>query len=60
MDHGPVVAQKKVALPEWPVKNSELEKILVPEGSALLARILAEYVAGDIHAHEQNHDIRDV
>ncbi|MCE9541270.1 methionyl-tRNA formyltransferase [Candidatus Kaiserbacteria bacterium] len=57
MDHGPVVAQKKVIVPEWPPRNSELENLLVPEGGALLARILPEYVAGELHAHEQNHDV---
>ena len=57
MDHGPIVAQKKVPLAEWPLRNSELESILVPEGGALLARILPEYIAGDIHPQEQNHDV---
>ena len=57
MDHGPIVAQKKIAVPDWPVKNSELEKILVPEGGRLLAQILPEYVAGNIEPREQNHDL---
>lgn len=57
MDHGPIIAQKKIALKEWPLRNSELENILVPEGGALLARILPEYVSGDITPREQNHDI---
>lgn len=57
MDHGPLVAQKKVQLSEWPLKNSELENILVPLGGALLAQILPEYVAGTIEPVEQNHDV---
>ncbi len=57
MDHGPVVAQKKMEIPNWPVKNSELEKILMPEGGRLLAQILPEYVVGHIEPREQNHDL---
>lgn len=57
MDHGPIVAQKKVSLPRWPIKNSELERALMTEGGALLAAMLPRWIAGDIEAHEQNHDI---
>jgi methionyl-tRNA formyltransferase len=57
LDHGPIVAQKKVPVPKWPVKNSELEALLVPAGGALLAQILPYYVAGEIEAREQNHDL---
>ncbi len=67
MDHGPIVAQKKVPVPGWstsasphrdgPPKNSELEQLLVPEGGRLLAQILPEYVAGNIEPREQNHDL---
>ncbi len=57
MDHGPIVAQKKAQITEWPVKNPELEQILVPLGGALLAQILREYVAGTIEPEEQNHDV---
>lgn len=57
MDEGPVVAQKKVDIQNWPVRNAELEEILLREGGALLAEILPQWVAGDIDAHEQNHDV---
>lgn len=57
IDHGPVVAQKKIAVPDWPVKNSELEALLLPEGGRLLARILPEYIAGHTEPREQNHDL---
>lgn len=57
MDHGPIVAQKKAKLEEWPLKNSELENILVPLGGGLLAQILPEYVAGNIEPAPQNHDV---
>ncbi|MDP3645867.1 MAG: methionyl-tRNA formyltransferase [bacterium] len=57
MDHGPIVAQKKINVPDWPVKNSELEHILLTEGGALLAQILPHWIEGDIEAREQNHDL---
>lgn len=57
MDHGDIIAQKKVSVPNWPIKNSELEKLLVPLGGALLAQILPEYVAGNIEPMRQNHDV---
>lgn len=57
MDHGPVVAQKKIEVREWPQKNSELEKMLMEAGGALLAQTLPLWVAGEIDAHEQNHDV---
>ncbi|MSU73746.1 methionyl-tRNA formyltransferase [Candidatus Kaiserbacteria bacterium] len=57
MDEGPIVAQKKINVEPWPVGNAELENILVPEGGKLLAQILPQWVAGEIDAHEQNHDV---
>ena len=57
MDHGPLVAQRRILLDPWPVKNSELERVLVPLGGALLAEILPEYVAGNIEPQAQNHDV---
>lgn len=57
MDHGPIVAQKKIEVPNWPVKNSELERILLTEGGNLLAKILPHWIEGEIEAHEQNHDL---
>lgn len=57
MDHGPIVAQKKITVQNWPVKNSELEKVLLTEGGALLAQVLPHWIAGEIEAREQNHDV---
>lgn len=57
MDHGPIVAQKQVALPQWPLRNSELERILLPEGGVLLASILPLYIENEITPQEQNHDV---
>jgi methionyl-tRNA formyltransferase len=57
MDHGPIVAQKKIEIPHWPVWNSELERILMTEGGKLLAQILPHYLDGEIVQREQNHDL---
>ncbi len=56
MDHGPIVAQKPVSI-WWPPRASELEEVLMREGGKLLAQILPEWVAGNIEAREQNHDL---
>ena len=57
VDHGPIVAQKRAILATWPLRASELEEILMREGGKLLARILPQWVAGEIEAQEQNHDV---
>ncbi len=57
MDHGPVVAQKKVAIPDWPPHNASLEQTLMSAGGKLLAQILPLWVRGKIEARPQNHDL---
>ena len=55
MDHGPILAQKKVPMPEWPPYESDLENRLSHEGGKLLAEILPDFITGKIKAVEQNH-----
>src|SRR3989344_1280130 len=69
IDHGPIVAQKKIAVPDWPVspgeksrrgeppRASELEEQMTHESAKLLIDILPSWIRGDIEAHEQNHDV---
>lgn len=57
MDHGPIIAQKQITVSDWPVRNSDLERILVPEGGALLASILPLYISDEITPQMQNHDV---
>ena len=57
MDHGPIVAQKKIALADWPPRASELGETLAHEGGKLLATVLPHWVASEIEAKEQNHDV---
>jgi methionyl-tRNA formyltransferase len=57
IDHGPVIAQKKIELPEWPPRASDLEERATLESAKLLVGILPSWIAGEIDAHEQNHDL---
>lgn len=56
MDHGPIIAQEKVGVDEWPPHGTELDELLARKGGALLARILPEWTTGDITPREQDHD----
>lgn len=55
MDHGPILAQEKVTLPEWPPRAYELEHLLATRGGEMLAETLPKWVAGEITATEQDH-----
>jgi methionyl-tRNA formyltransferase len=57
MDHGPVVAQKEIALPFWPPHGAQLDELLSHEGGKLLARILPLWAQDEIEARPQNHDL---
>ena len=56
MDHGPILAQEKVELREWPPHGSELDEILARHGGMLLANTLPKWINGEITPQEQNHD----
>ncbi|MDO8481523.1 MAG: methionyl-tRNA formyltransferase, partial [bacterium] len=55
IDHGPVIAQKKLAIPEWPPRAQEMEAIATRESARLLIEILPSWLAGEIEAREQSH-----
>ncbi len=57
MDHGPIIAQKKISVAPWPPHLIELERSLMTEGGKLLAQILPHFVADELEAKEQNHDV---
>ena len=57
MDHGPLIAQKKISVPDWPPHGKTLDALLAREGGKLLAQTLPLWVAGEIEAQEQNHDL---
>jgi methionyl-tRNA formyltransferase len=45
MDHGPILAQKKAELAEWPVDAETLGKALAKDGGHLIADLLLKYPA---------------
>ena len=57
MDHGPLLAQKTVPIPTWPIRGRDLDTLLSREGGALLADVLPRYLAGDITPTEQDHTL---
>lgn len=56
MDHGPILAQARVEVDNWPPKASVLEDILVTEGGKLLAEVVPPWMKGEITPEEQDHD----
>jgi methionyl-tRNA formyltransferase len=57
MDHGPIIAQKKVPMPYIPMRGRELDVLLAGEGAKLLAQVLPLYASGELIPQEQNHDV---
>jgi len=57
MDHGPVIAQKKVALPERPMHGLALDDLLAREGAILLADYLPRWLSGEVEPRRQNDDV---
>lgn len=55
VDHGPIVAQARVELPEWPVRGAVLDELLFREGGRLLAEALPLWLKGEITPEEQDH-----
>jgi methionyl-tRNA formyltransferase len=57
MDHGPLIAQTKVAITEadWPIDGQELDTLLVEAGGTLLTETIPQWIAGTITPQEQEH-----
>jgi len=55
VDHGPIVAQARVELPEWPVRGRVLDELLFREGGRLLAEVIPLWVKGEIAPEQQVH-----
>jgi len=55
MDHGPIVAMKKVDVKNWPINVLELKKLLGKEGSDILIANLEGYLDGSLKLVEQDH-----
>lgn len=57
MDQGPLIAQKKITIDEWPPYGKALDDRLAHEGGKLLAEMLPLWVREEIEPQEQNHDL---
>lgn len=57
MDHGPVLAQKRIPATERPPRAILFEETLMREGARLFAQIIHQWLRGEIDAQEQNHDV---
>jgi methionyl-tRNA formyltransferase len=55
MDHGPIVASKKVHIENWPTYE-EFETLMANEGAELFASILEIWIEGKINEIEQDHN----
>lgn len=55
LDHGPIVAIKKVIYEPWPPTANDLRATLVNEGNKLLAKILPDWIDGKIKEVNQDH-----
>lgn len=55
VDHGDIVTQEKITIPNWPPKASDLEATLGKKGGELLVRTIPLWIAGSISAQPQNH-----
>lgn len=56
MDHGPIIAQARVLIEDWPPKATVLEDLLAKVGAELLVETIIPWINGDITPEEQDHD----
>ncbi len=59
MDHGPILAQTNVDIPEkeWPMRGRELDMLLAEKGGILLRDTLPSYLDSTLAPTPQNHDV---
>lgn len=55
VDHGPIIAQERVELREWPIKGRVLDELLFRRGGQKLAEIINDWIEVKIEQKEQNH-----
>lgn len=56
MDHGPILAQEKINI-EWPPYADELEKVCAKLGAQMLAKIIPDWINGNVKEVDQNHEM---
>jgi methionyl-tRNA formyltransferase len=57
LDHGPLIAQKKIAAASWPPHGRQLDALLAREGGMLLAQMLPLWLDRQLEARPQNDDL---
>lgn len=55
MDHGPIVVEQKITIPNWPVNFKELEEITAETGTKMFADKVESWINNKIKPVEQNH-----
>ncbi len=55
MDEGPILAQKRVEIPDWPPTKSTLYETLSKEGGILLSEILPDFLDEKLVSMPQDH-----
>ena len=55
MDHGPIIAQEKYNMTNWPVSGIFLDEALSKLGGQILSKVLPKWLNNSIEPKEQNH-----
>ena len=56
IDHGPIISQSKIEIPNWPVNLVTLKELAAKTGAKLLLDNLPAWIDGKIKPVEQNHE----
>ncbi len=56
MDHGPIIAQEKVAITDWPPTRTDLMEKTNTAASKLLVETIPRWIKGEITPKDQDHD----
>jgi methionyl-tRNA formyltransferase len=57
VDHGPVLAQARVELPEWPIPGNTIDELLFREGGRLLVEALPLWLDDALTPETQDHSL---
>ena len=57
VDHGPIIAQRKLETKNWPIKTSLLSPLLAQLGAKLFTEILPDFLSGKIKEEPQDDSV---
>lgn len=60
VDHGPIIAQKKIAITPWPDHYAVVEEKLGRAGGKILGELMPQWINGEIPEKPQSHTQRSV